>query len=216
MLWRTTLRLNPKAWLAHHNLGVELDHQGRATEAIEQFQQALELEPDYLDARFNLGTVYFQMGRINEARTNYQKVVDIQPRLAAAHQNLARCYFLQGQMREAISENEKAIEIQPDYPEAQKNLAWVLATSPEDELRNGARAVELAERANQRTGGGNPQFLCVLAAARAEVGRFAEAAEMAQMALRMAEAQSNATLARQLGAQLELYQMGKPYRRAAH
>jgi len=78
-------------------------------------------------------------------------------------------------------------------------------------LRNGKKAVELAERANQLTGGGNPLILCTLAAAYAETARFSEAVETAQRALRLAEAQSNARLVGQLQFELNLYQAGSPF-----
>jgi hypothetical protein len=77
-------------------------------------------------------------------------------------------------------------------------------------LRNGAKAVELARQANLLTGGENPVILHTLAAACAEAGRFSEAVETAQHALRMAEAQSNTALAGALQSELKLYQAGNP------
>ena len=59
-------------------------------------------------------------------------------------------------------------------------MAWLLATSPEASLRDGARAVELAQRAVRLTGGREPDALDTLAAAYAEAGRFAEAVETAE------------------------------------
>ena len=89
----------------------------------------------------------------------------------------------------------KGAEITPDYPEAQKNLARVLAICPQASLRNGNKAVDLAVRANQLTGDGNPLFLRTLAAAYAEAGRFPEAVKTAQRALQLAETHSNTALA---------------------
>ena len=55
--------------------------------------------------------------------------------------------------------------------------------------------MELARQANDLAGGENPIILHTLAAAFAEAGRFSEAVETAQRALRLAEAQSNTSLA---------------------
>jgi tetratricopeptide (TPR) repeat protein len=105
---------------------------------------------------------------------------------------------------------EASGDSKPDYVEAQNNMAWVLATCPQASLRNGIKAVGLAERADQLAGGKNPVVLCTLAAAYAEAGRFPDAIETAQRALHLAEAQSNPTLAGALQSQLKLYQAGIP------
>jgi Flp pilus assembly protein TadD len=95
--------------------------------------------------------------------------------------------------------------------EIQNNLAWLLATCPQASLRNGNQAVELAQRANQITGANNPNFLCTLAAAYAEAGRFTEAVESAQRALQLAGAQSNTALANDIRSEMNLYQAGVPF-----
>src|SRR5207249_2388011 len=104
--------------------------------------------------------------------------------------------------------------LEPNYAPACNNLAWLLATSPRASVRNGVRAVELALRAEQLSGGQNAVFIGTLAAAYAEAGRFAEAITTAQRALRLATAQNNTALANRLGARIQLYQNGSPYRDA--
>jgi tetratricopeptide (TPR) repeat protein len=208
---RKALEIKPDYAEPHHNLGLAFFQQGRLDEAVSQYQQALEIKPDLTPAHFNLGIIFFQQGRLNEAITHYQKVLETKPNNAVAHNNLGLSFFLVGRMGEAISQYQKALEIKPDYAEAQKNLAWVFATCPQAALRNGNKAVELAERANQLAGGDDLLILRALAAAYAEAGRFSEAVETAQRALPLAEAQSNTMLAGQLKAQLKLYQSGNPF-----
>jgi tetratricopeptide (TPR) repeat protein len=106
---------------------------------------------------------------------------------------------------------QKALHIKTDYAEAQNNLAGVLATAPQASLRNGNKALKLAQQANQLTGGENPIILNTLAAAYAEAGRFPEAVETAQRALQLAETQANITLADAIRSQMKLYQAGLPY-----
>jgi len=95
---------------------------------------------------------------------------------------------------------------------AQNNLAYVLASCPDAALRNGTKAVELAQEANQSTGGANLAVLSTLAAAYAECGRFSEAVQTAQRALALAETQSNAGQADLFRSQLALYQAHTPLR----
>ena len=100
---------------------------------------------------------------------------------------------------------------------ALNNLAWVLAASPDDELRNGAEAVRLAERACELTHHGEPLFIGTLAAAYAEAGRFPEAVATAEKAEQLATSAGLKKVAEKNQQLLELYRAGKPYHEpAAH
>jgi tetratricopeptide (TPR) repeat protein len=114
-------------------------------------------------------------------------------------------------MVEAIAQYQEALRIKPNNAEVLNNLALVLASCPQASLRNGSKAVELAQRANRLTGGRNPAALGTLAAAYAEAGRFPEAMETAQHALQLAESQSNFALADAIRSQMELYAAGHPF-----
>ena len=82
-------------------------------------------------------------------------------------------------------------------------------------MRNGVRALELATKANQTTGGKVPKILSTLAAAYAETGKFPEAIETANRALQLAEAQSNAGAAAEFRREIQLYEAGRKFE-AAH
>jgi hypothetical protein len=79
-------------------------------------------------------------------------------------------------------------------------------------VRNGAQAVELAQQANQLSGGQAPAIIGTLAAAYAEVGRFPDAMTTAQKALVLATTQNNTALANALRMQIGFYQAGSPFR----
>src|SRR5208283_1370777 len=136
----------------------------------------------YAEAHNNLGNALLQKGNVDEAIVHYQKALQIKPDFAKAHYNLGNALLQKGNVDEAIVHYQKALQIKPDYVAAQNNLAWVLAIAPQASLRNGSQAVQLAQRANQLTGNGNPVVLRTLAAAYAEAGRFPEAVETAQRA----------------------------------
>jgi protein O-mannosyl-transferase len=63
-LWRDTLAKNPRCWLAHNNLGVVLEQQGKLDEAEAQFRTALELKPDFAEALNSLGGHLAGRGRV--------------------------------------------------------------------------------------------------------------------------------------------------------
>ena len=107
---------------------------------------------------------------------------------------------------------QKALSLRQDFPEAQNDLAWVLATSPQPSLRNGRRALELAQQADQSAGGRNPLFLRTLAAACAETGQFSDAIQNNLKANELARSTGQTNLSEHLNAELKLYQSGQPLR----
>jgi tetratricopeptide (TPR) repeat protein len=109
---------------------------------------------------------------------------------------------------------QKSLEINPNQPQVRNNLASVLATASDASLRNGPKAVLLAEQASQAAGGADPRFLCTLAAAYAEAGRYDAALATAHKALNQAQAQKDDKLARALQAEIKLYEAGQPMREA--
>ncbi|MGA2788480.1 MAG: tetratricopeptide repeat protein [Verrucomicrobiota bacterium] len=209
--YQKALTINPDYAEAHNNLGNVLIHQEQVDEAVAHFQKALAIKPDYADAHNNLGSAFLQQGRLDEAVAHYQKALAIKPDDADIHDHLGNALIQQGRTAEALSHYQKALAIKPDDPDLQNKLAWLLATSPQASLRNGNQAIELAQRANQLTGGDNPVTLCTLAAACAEAGQFPEAVATAQRALPLAEAQSNQALADDIRSELKLYQARTPF-----
>jgi tetratricopeptide (TPR) repeat protein len=187
----------------------------RADEAIARYERALEINPGYAEACNNLGHALMQKGRVDEAILHFQKAVAIRPEYAKAHYNLGHALMQKERVDEAITHFQKALEIRPDYPDAGYNLAraaWLLATSPEVSVRNGARAIELAEAMERLSGGKDPMINMTLAAAYAEAGRFPEAVATAERAQQLAAHQGNASLVDVLGRQIKLYQAGLPFR----
>ena len=209
--FQKALAINPDDAKAHNNLGAALRQEERLDEAITQYQNALQINPDYVDAHNNLGSALRQKGRVDEAITQYREALQINPDYADAHYNLGNAFLQKGNAGEAIAQFQQALEVKPTQPAALNNLAWLLAACPEASLRNGAKAVELAQQANELVGGTNPIFLHTLAAAFAEAGRFSEAVETARHALRLAGEQSNTGLAGQLQLEMKLYEAGIPY-----
>jgi tetratricopeptide (TPR) repeat protein len=209
--YQKVLQIKPDYAKAHNNLGSALLQKGSMDEAIAHYQKALQIKPDDATACYNLGNALLQKGNVDEAIAHYQKALQIKPDYAEAQNNLGSVLLQKGNVDEAIVHCQKALQIKPDFAEAQNNLAWVLATCPQASLRNGNKAVELAQRANQLTGDGNPAVLGTLAAAYAEAGRFPEAVETAQRALQLAETQSNTALAEAIRSQMKLYQAGLPF-----
>jgi len=210
--FQNALQLQPEYGDAHNGLGFILLQQGRVDEAIAHFEAAVKKRPAFAAAHNNFGMALLQAGRFDEAIVHFQKALETEPSQAESHNNLGYALLRKGQVDEAVAHYQKAIELNPDYAGADNNLAWMLATSPQASIRNGVKAVELAQRANQLSGAGNLVILRTLAAAYAEAGRFPEAIETAGQALRLATAQSNNAWIDALQTEIKLYQAGQPLR----
>jgi tetratricopeptide (TPR) repeat protein len=163
-------------------------------------------------AQDNLGIALFGRGQMKEAVAHWRKSLELHPDNANIINNLGMASAEEGRISEAIALWEKALALQRDNASAQSNLAWVLATSAEPAIRDGAKAVQLAEQALQLSGGENPVIFRTLAAAYAESGRFSEAIEAAQRGRELATAQGNSALANGLERNIALYRANSPLR----
>jgi tetratricopeptide (TPR) repeat protein len=151
-------------------------------------------------------------GRVNESIEHSEESLRIRPNDANAQNNLGLALLQTGRTNDATAHLEKALEIDPGLMNAEVNLAWVLATSADDSLRNGARAVQLTEDVANRAGHPNAIVLRTLAAAYGEVGRFSDAISAAQKAIAIAQATNNSALADDLERNIVAYQQNKPLR----
>src|SRR5207245_7309899 len=106
---------------------------------------------------------------------------------------------------------EKALELEPNSLAALSNLAWLLATSSDSTLRNGEKAIELAERAKEVSNGTDATVLQTLASAYAENGQVAKALETSEQALSLASAQGRENIAAALRRERLVYESRRSY-----
>ena len=216
--YRAAAALWPTYSEAHNNLASALLQKGLTDEAIYHFQKVVELRVDrggagLAKAHYNLANAFFDKGRFDDAITHYRKALELQPGYSDAHINLGNAFHHKGRMdKEAIAQYEEALKIDPNSALARSQLAWLLATSSEKAFRDGAKAVESAEKADQLSGGGNAIVLHALAAAYAEHGEFPKATETARRALALTTAEGNTALTNALQREITSYQAGLPYR----
>jgi tetratricopeptide (TPR) repeat protein/uncharacterized membrane protein YhaH (DUF805 family) len=194
------------------NLGDALARERRSDEAMVHYEEAIRLQPYYADAFYNRGNVLFAEGRTDEAIADWERTLQIQPNDADAHTSLGNALLQKGSLQEAIAHYEKALSLAPDDPHSRNNLAWLLATASDASIRDGARAVGLAQEAVQLSSGREPRFLRTLAAAYAESGRFPEALAVAQQTVVIATMQGKTDIANRAKEDLLLYRGHLPLR----
>jgi len=198
--------------VAENNLGIVLLRKGKLDESISLLQAAVNLRPENAPAHDNLAKAFLQKGQVADAMIHYRKLLEIQPENVEARNIVGTVLIQQGRVREAIEQWQETLAIQPENGNAASNLAWVFATCPEDSIRNGPQAVELAEKALRLSGEKIPMIFRILAAAYAESGLFTQAIETAQRGIELANHQGNPGLADELQSNIALYQAGRPLR----
>jgi len=198
--------------VALNNLGIIFLDKGQLDDAISKLEAAIDLRPENAPAHDNLAKALLKKGQVAEAMVHYRKFLELEPANVEARNTLGTALIQQGHVREALDQWQEALALQPENGNAASNLAWVFATCPEDSIRDGTRAVELAEKAFRISGGKIPMIYRVLAAAYAESGRFADAVETAQRGAELATSQGNPPLAAELESNIALYQSGRPLR----
>lgn len=211
-LWRTTIARNPDAYIAHNNLGEILFRQERVDEAMEHCRKAVQLNPANPYANANLANTLRYKERFDEAIIYYRKAVELRPGLSAFHSSLANTLIETRDIEEAVVHFDKALQLDQSDPFLLNNFAWILATCPNDSIRKGERAVELARKAVQISAEKDLNILGTLAAALAEVGRFDEAVKTELKAYDMALAAGDAELIRWHSELLSYYRAGLPHR----
>jgi tetratricopeptide (TPR) repeat protein len=209
---RRAVALAPQLAEPHYNFGNALGETGQIDDAIAQYEVSLHINPFNARANNNLANALARLGRLDEAIAHYRQALQIDPQMLEAHFNLGNACYREGDLSTAVRQWYEAIRLQPDAIPILNQTARVLATCNDAAGRNGAKAVELAERAAGLTARRDPAILDTLAAAYAEAGRFSAAIETARQALGLASAQSNGPLADQIRERLDLYRNAKPYR----
>jgi tetratricopeptide (TPR) repeat protein len=112
--------------LAHTNLGNVLARQGNLSEAIAQFQAAIQIKPDYAEAYYNLAVTRVCQGDASSAVTLFKTAIHLRPDFAEAYYGLGKAVSCNGLTCEANRYLRKAIEIRPEFVEARLVLSDLL------------------------------------------------------------------------------------------
>ena len=125
-LFKHAVQVTENNWLAHHNLGVALDLEGRGDDAIVHLQKALSIKPDSIDALNNLGIAFAQKGNYDQAMDYYNRALTIDANHVGSHINLGKLFAEKGEVTEAISHYRQTLRIDPANENAHYDLAVLL------------------------------------------------------------------------------------------
>ena len=185
--------------------------EGRGEEAEGLYRRVIEDSPEAVEAHFGLANLLGAAGRFDQSAAAYRRVIELDPARSRARLGEATALTLAGRAPEARQRMEEGLRAQPNDGDLAHALARLLATSPQPEARDGARALELAEAVFEASR--SLEHAETVAMALAESGRFDEAVQWQRRVVDgLRQAGAGAESLGQARSYLEKLERGEPIR----
>jgi len=210
--YQRALAARPNMAAARVNLAALQLRMGDAETARSQLERAITIDPGLAEAHVQLAVVLRVLGRMDDALQSYETAVRLRPADVSLRMMYGDALRDAGRPARAVEQYRAGLHRQPDSIELLTRLAWLLATHPDDAVRDGPEAVRLARRAVELTRGQAPMQLDALAAALAETGDFGEATRLAEQLTVLARRSGNPALIAAVEGRLREYRAGRPAR----
>jgi Flp pilus assembly protein TadD len=121
------LRSNHNNALAHYHLGFAYGMEGRVTEEIDEYHEAISLGLNKWDLFLNLGLAYYDRNEVEHAIAAFTTAVALGPQHAETHFNLAVVYERENRLDEALHEIIASLVLAPNDPDAVNTDAIICA-----------------------------------------------------------------------------------------
>jgi tetratricopeptide (TPR) repeat protein len=179
------LELNPKdATALVHRAMLSLDENNLAS-ARTDVEALLEVQPASAEGFDCRGLIHLRENKLDEALADFSKAIEIFPQFSGAYLNRGTAHVARREYEAALKDYASAQQYDPNNVRAFNDAAWLLATCPVESVRNPKLAVQLAEQADSLSDVPVGNFLDTLAAAYAADGRFDDAVQAAEHALKV-------------------------------
>ena len=210
-----SLDMKPGLAEAYRLRAVIASSQKKYDEAIQDLTILAQNKPNEPVFLLQLATLYQLDGRPGMAVKISDQLIRSRAGGASAYRIRGDAYLSMGDQAKAIVDFQSALDMMPEGDGQRagllNNLAWILATSPDEALRDGKRAIELGTKACEETEFKEAHILSTLAAGYAEVGNFEDAMKWSAKAVELGKAELNEQTD-QLQKELESYRDKKPWR----
>src|SRR5580765_5800133 len=88
--------------IAHYHRATAYRMEGRTDRAIQDYDQAIELDPKYAIAFNDRGTAYSQKAQPNRAIQSFDQAIRLDPKMASAFNNRGVAHAFKGDLERAI------------------------------------------------------------------------------------------------------------------
>jgi tetratricopeptide (TPR) repeat protein len=196
----------------------KLAESGKFNEALAAIDRVIAVDPSNWRSYFLKSAVLVLAKRGDEALKEMDTSISLARKsnvspnlLAELYVSKARSCIDYGRNGEAKKSLEQALRLQPNDPSTLNDLAWLLATSRDSRIRDGRKAVNLAQRACKLSEWKNAFSIDTLAAAFATAGDFSDAVKYQQLAISRLEPADRKAQERGMEQRLQQYSSGRPF-----
>jgi tetratricopeptide (TPR) repeat protein len=176
--------------------------------ALEDCSEGIRLGANSATDYSNRGMAWLGKGEWARAIADCDEAIRRDPSFGLGHNNRGVAFFKSGEYARAAADFRDAMRLWPEHPNAYKNLAWLQATCPEPQFRDGRQALAMAQKALQLVENKFAFWFSILAAAHAEVSDFEQAIQWQKRCLEGSPEKQK----HDLEAQLKCYEAGLPFR----
>ena len=209
-MFEEVVRTSPEYFPAQFSLGVLRQQQNRHADAVDRFKAAIAQRADYAEARLRLAVSLRHLGRLQDALAEYQQVMTANPQNADAQFGYATTLAQLHRDKEARTQFTASIKAFPDQPIFTHGLARLLASSPDDTVRDGQQAMTIVQDLVKR--GRTLELGETMAMTLAELGQYDQAAAIQRDVMKSAERAGLPAMAKRLSKNLALYERRQPCR----
>lgn len=178
-------------------------------DAAEDLELLVENAPDNTELQNQLAMIYYADDRVTKAIETYSRILARDEKNFVALRGRGDVFLGVGKHIDAAQDYERAYEVDEENSSLLNNYAWLLATSPDDEVRDGELSLKLSLKAAEITEYKQAHILSTLASSYAELGDFEKAREWAKKAVDAAEDDEQRA---GLQEELDVYMEDKPWR----
>jgi tetratricopeptide (TPR) repeat protein len=203
------ITINPKFAKAYSNRATLYVQAGDVERAVADYESALSHDPKLTQALVGYGRLCHMTGRLDDALTHFNRAME-QTSEVTAEVACSRGDLLVdlGRYRDALQDYAKAIDLDPQFEHAYRNGAWLLATCPDETVRDAQAALTGAKKALECGYGDRCAALDTLAAAQANAGQYQEAVATINQAIQIAPEEARPAYEERRAT----YQSGQPFR----
>ncbi len=137
-LFLQAIAVNPNNFMAHQNLGNDLEVKGEIAKAMEHYQRAAKLRPNYGKIHENIANIYIKAQRYDAAMKELDLAVQLDPDSYSAHNSRGVVHLSQLRFADAELELRRSVDLDPNNLQARGNfgLALLKVGKYEEAIRN--------------------------------------------------------------------------------
>jgi protein O-mannosyl-transferase len=197
------------------NLGSVNYKQGKFGRTAECAERACSYDPRESEHFMLAAEARALVHEYDRAAAGYRQALALQPQRMDAARGLLDTLYEGRHYAEAIDTGRTLARRFNYHPLLIERLAWLLATCPDDSLRDRREAFQLVDRLQRTASNPTPDMVITFAAVAAENGDFKAAVQLSQQMLAAAREANDTARVAQIERQLTFYRQNKPYRHGA-